>query len=177
VLLPIHIAFLHLVIDPACSVVFEAQPPEDDVMRRPPRAPTAPIFSREVVLLSLAQGAGVMVAVLALYAVALHTGRTEAASRALTFSAFLVANLGLIFVNRSWHTPVLGASLKDPTLWAVTGGAMAFLAIVLYVPPLAALFRFAPLGPLDVALCIGVGGLSVAWFEVFKWARRRRRKP
>src|SRR5579871_1750143 len=56
VLLPIHIAFLHLVIDPACSVVFEAQPEESDVMSRPPRDPGAPLFGRRVLGVSTLQG-------------------------------------------------------------------------------------------------------------------------
>lgn len=59
VLMPIHIAFLHLVIDPACSIVFEAQPEETDVMRRAPRSTRAPMFGRRVIGISVAQGAAV----------------------------------------------------------------------------------------------------------------------
>ena len=69
---------------------------------------------------------------------------------------------------------ITAASLKDMTLWGVTVGALLFLALVVYVPPLAHLFRFAPLGPLDVALCFGSGGLSVAWFEIVKRSGRAR---
>ena len=175
VLMPIHIAFLHLVIDPACSVVFEAQPEEADVMQRPPRAPQAPMFGRRVIGISVAQGAAVLVVVLAVYAVSLHLGQLESEARALTFATFLVANLGLIFTNRSWSRRVASSSLKDTTLWAVTLSALLFMAVVIYVPPLAHLFRFAPLGPLDVALCFGAGGLSVAWFEIVK--RNGRSRP
>ena len=172
VLMPIHIAFLHLVIDPACSVVFEAQPEEADVMQRPPRAPQAPMFGRRVIGLSVAQGAAVLLVVLAVYAVALHLGQVAAEARALTFATFLVANLGLIFTNRSWSQRIALASLNDTTLWAVTLGSLSFLALVIYVPPLARLFRFAPLGPVDVALCFGAGVLSVAWFEFVKRSGR-----
>jgi Ca2+-transporting ATPase len=172
--MPIHIAFLQLVIDPACSVVFEAQPEEADVMQRPPRDPKAPMFGKRVIGISIAQGAAVLVVVLAVYAVALHLGQLEAEARALTFATFLVANLGLIFTNRSWSQGITAASLKDMTLWGVTVGALLFLALVVYVPLLAHLFRFAPLGPLDVALCFGAGGLSVAWFEIVKRSGRTR---
>jgi len=174
VLMPIHIAFLHLVIDPACSVVFEAQPEEADVMQRPPRAPQAAMFGRRVIGISVAQGAAVLVAVLAVYALALQLGRVESEARALTFATFLIANLGLIFTNRSWSRRIASSSFKDTTLWAVTLGALLFLALVIYVPPLAHLFRFAPLGPLDVALCFGAGGVSVAWFEIVKRSGRAR---
>jgi len=106
--------------------------------------------------------------VLVVYAVALRLGQTDSEARALTFATFLVANLGLIFTNRSWSRRLGISSLKDTALWAVTLSAVLFLALVIYVPPLAHLFRFAPLGPLDVALCFGAGALSVAWFELVK---------
>ncbi len=174
VLMPIHIAFLHLVIDPACSVVFEAQPEEADVMRRPPRDSRAPLFGRRVIGLSSAQGASVLVVVLGVYFFSLRSGQTEAESRALTFATFLIANLGLIFTNRSWSRVIASSSLRDATLWAVAAGALLFLALIVYVPSLAHLFRFAALGPLDVALCFGAGALSITWFEVLKWGGRSR---
>lgn len=168
VLMPIHIAFLHLVIDPACSVVFEAQPEEENAMRRPPRAPKAPMFGRRVIGVSLAQGAAVLVVVIAVYALALQLGRPESEARALTFGTFLIANLGLIFTNRSWSQRAARWSLNDKPLWSVTLGAMLFLALVIYVPSLARLFRFAPLRVLDVALGLAAGALSVVWFEIAK---------
>jgi P-type Ca2+ transporter type 2C len=169
VLMPIHIAFLHLVIDPACSVVFEAQPEEADVMQRPPRDPRAPMFGRRVIGLSLAQGASVLGVVLAVYVVALQLGQAEAEVRALTFATLIISNIALVLTNRSWSRAILSSSLKDLTLWSVMGGALVFLAVVLYVPALAHLFRFTALGLVDVALCSGAGALSVAWFEVLKW--------
>ena len=48
VLLPIHVAFLHLIIDPACSIVLEAEPAEENVMKRPPRNPKEPLFGRKL---------------------------------------------------------------------------------------------------------------------------------
>lgn len=174
VLMPIHIAFMQLVIDPASSVIFEAQPEEADVMRRPPRDPRAPTFGRRVIGLSMAQGASVLVVVLAVYFVALRLGEVEAEVRALTFATFLIANVALIFTNRSW-SKIAMTSRSDTALWAVTGGALVFLALVVYVPFLAGLFRFAPLGPLDVAMCLGAGALSIAWFEIAKRVGRGRR--
>ncbi len=173
VLMPIHIAFLHLVIDPACSIVFEAQPAEGDLMSRPPRDPKVPMFGRQVILLSCAQGAAVLVVVLAVYALALRIGHGEVEARTLTFATFVIGNLALIFTNRSWSRVIASSSLKDVTLWVVTGGALVFLALVIYAPPLARVFRFAKLGRLDVLVCLGAGALSVAWFEIMKWARRR----
>jgi Ca2+-transporting ATPase len=173
VLMPIHIAFLHLIIDPACSVVFEAQPEESDVMRRPPRDPREPLFGGRMLGVSALQGASVLVVVLAVYVFGVHLRESEAEARALTFGAFLVSNLALIFTNRSWTRVIASSPLKDATLWVVTGGALVFLALVIYVPALASLFRFAPLGPADVALCFGAGALGITWFEILKLLGQR----
>ncbi|HEX8791638.1 MAG TPA: cation-translocating P-type ATPase [Polyangiaceae bacterium] len=175
VLLPIHVAFLHLVIDPACSVVFEGQPEEPNVMQRPPRDPKAPLFGRGVLGVSLVQGLSVLAVVVVVYALALRSGRPDAVARTLTFTTFLLANLALIFTNRSWSRVIAASPLRDVTLWAVVGGALSFLALVIYVPALAALFRFAPLRPLDVAVCVAASALAITWFEVAKLARWRRK--
>ncbi len=175
VLLPIHIAFLHLIIDPACSVVFEAEQEEADVMKRPPRDPRAPLFGRRALTLSLVQGAIVMVVVVAVFGIALHRGQSELESRGLTFTTFMVANLGLIFTNRSWSRSA-GTEPRphNQALWWVSGGAVAFLALVFVIPTLRGLFRFAPLHLVDLAICLGAGAASVLWFEVLKRVTVRR---
>jgi Ca2+-transporting ATPase len=175
VLLPVHIAFLHLVIDPACSVVFEAEPEEADVMLRPPRPRSEPLFGRRTIVLSLVQGAIVMATVLGVYAVALHRGQGELDARTLTFTTFMVANLGLIFTNRSWSgTGVASPRPANKALWWLTAIAPVLLALIIYVPGLRGLFRFAPLHPMDLVVCLTAGVSSVVWFEVFKVLSRRR---
>jgi Ca2+-transporting ATPase len=176
VLLPIHIAFLHLVIDPACSVVFEGQPEEADVMRRPPRDPHAPLFGRRLLTVSMLQGLAVLVVLLALYAFAVGTRRSADEVRTLTFLTFLLANVALMFTNRSWSRVILASSLRDATLWAVAGGAIGLLALVVYVPVLARLFGFAPLYPADLAAAALGAGLSITWFEITKLGGGARRR-
>jgi len=178
VLLPVHIVFLELIIDPACSVVFEAEPEEADVMTRPPRRPDAPLFGARTVGLSVLQGLSVLVILLGVYFVALKRGQSEEDARALTFTTLIVANLGLIFVNRSWSRTVL-ATLRSPNtaLWWVTGGALLFLGLALYVPFLQHLFRFSLLHPADVAICIAAGVVSIIWFEALKLVNRNKTVP
>src|SRR5574340_60054 len=176
ILLPVHIVFLELIIDPACSIAFEAEREERDVMRRPPRPVAEPLFVRRMIGLGLLQGVGVLLSVLAVFAVALQRSQGEAEARALAFSTLVVANLGLIFTNRSW-TRTIAATLRFPNaaLWWVTGGALLFLGLTLYVPGLRELFRFAALQPADLALCLAAGVASILWFEALKLFRRRRR--
>jgi P-type Ca2+ transporter type 2C len=87
----------------------------------------------------------------------------------------IVANLGLILINRSW-TRTIFSMLKSPNqaLWYVLGGAMIFLGLVLNVPFLRNLFLFERLGPKDLVICLGAGMVSIIWFEFLKILNRRR---
>ena len=168
-LTPAHIVFLELIINPTCSIVFEAEHAGPEVMREPPRPPGAPLFERRLLMLSLLQGAGVLLVMLAIFGLTLYRGLPENEARSLTFTALVIANLALVFTNRSW-TRSLWQTLRlpNPTLWRVTGAALLLLAIVLYVPPVRELFRFAPLHAPDLIFCVTAGVMSVLWFELFK---------
>ena len=178
VLTPVHIVFLEFVIDPACSIVFEAEPEEADVMSRPPRDPRQPMFSAQMIRLSLLQGIGVFVTVATVFAVALRLSESEVEARTLTFSTLVVAILALILTNRSWSRSIIDV-LRTPNkaLWWVSGGTLLALTLALAIPALRDLFQFAPLHVVDLALCAGVGVASVLWFEALKLVWRRRGRP
>lgn len=175
VLLPVHIVFLELIIDPACSVVFEAEPEEEKVMHRPPRDLREPLFDRQTIAFSLLQGVSVLLIVIAVFAVAMYRGQGEDDARALSFTTLIIANLGLILTNRSWSHVILH-TLRSPNaaLWWVSGGALFFLGAVLYIPFLRALFHFDTLHPIDLVICLAAGIVSILWFEGLKMARRGR---
>jgi len=174
-LLPVHIVFLELIIDPACSVVFEAEGEEADVMRRPPRDSRERLFGARTLGLSLTQGVAVLAMVALMFGVALARGSGEDEARALAFTTLIVANIGLILANRSWSQTIWSRfRYRNRALWWVAGGAAAFLAAALYVPALREVFRFARLSAVDVALCLVVGLTSILWFELLKVINRKR---
>ncbi len=174
ILEPVHVAFLELIIDPACSIVFEAEAEEADIMQRPPRPATEHLFNKRMVIMSLLQGFGVLVILLTIFAVALHRGQSEENARTLTFTALVIANLALIVANRSWSRTILAIlRTPNPAMWWVAGSAFVFLALVLYVPFLRALFHFSTLHPGDIGVCVGAGAVSIAWFETLKALDRR----
>jgi Ca2+-transporting ATPase len=176
VLLPVHIVFLELIIDPACSIVFEAEKEEEDIMTRPPRDPARPLFSYETVTYSIMQGLSVLIVVLAVFGISMYRGQDELDARALSFTTLIVANLGLIFSNRSWSMTVFKTFRRpNPALWWITLGALFFLGIVLYVPVVRDLFRFSTLHLPDLAICLSAGILSVFWIEGFKVYGRKGR--
>jgi P-type Ca2+ transporter type 2C len=169
VFFPVHVVLLELIIDPACSIAFEAEPEEADVMARPPRDPKEPLFGRRALELSLLQGLSVLVIVMAVFAVSLYRGQGEAEARALTYTTLIIANLGLILANRSWSRTILATlSSPNPALWWVVSGALIFLAMAIYVPFLRELFSFAYLHLIDVAICFMAGISSILWFEALK---------
>ena len=176
-LLPIHIVFLELVIDPSCSLIFEAEEAEPDVMRRPPRASEERLFTLKSVGLALVQGLTALAACVAVYLVA-RPIRGDAAARALTFAALVVSFVAVILANRSWAHSML-SSLRQPNtaLWWVLGGTTAFLALVLSWPVAQRLFHFAPIRGLDLVMACSAGFASILWFEGYKALQRHQRTP
>jgi Ca2+-transporting ATPase len=174
ILMPVHIVFLELIIDPACSIAFEAEPEEPGSMQRAPRKANEPLLSRRRIVLSALQGLGVLLFVFLVFGFARYRGESETAARTLAFAILVIGNLMLILANRSWTRSIL-ATLRTPnrSLWLVVLGAAALLVLVVYVPFLQTLFRFAPLHPLDVLVCLGGGVASLLWFEGWKLLRNK----
>lgn len=175
VLLPVQIVFLELIIDPSCSIVFEAEPAEANVMNRPPRSLKEPLFDRKTIVLSILQGISVLIIVLSIYTIALYQGSGDMEARTLSFTTLIVANIGLILTNRSWSRTIF-ATLHSPNkaLWWVIGGAFLFLGLVLYTEPLRNLFGFSVLNLGDLLMCLIAGFLSILWFEALKYIGKLR---
>jgi len=174
-LLPVHIVFLELIIDPACSLVFEAERAEPDIMRRRPRLQGERLFSAPTVVVAVLQGLSVLAACLAIFVLA-RGGHGPDAARALTFSALVVSLLAIILMNRSWtRSAIAMLGERNSALWWVVAGGVGVLAVVLSVEPVRALFSFAPLHARDVGLSLAAGLACLAWFELLKltsWWRR-----
>jgi Ca2+-transporting ATPase len=174
---PMHIAFLEMIIDPVCSLVFEAESGEADVMRRRPRSPTEPLFSRALILWSLLQGAFASALAAAIFIVALAQGMPEAEVRGLTFFSLVVMIFGLILVNRSFSAS-LATALRRPNraLVFVLFAVAAMLGLTLLWPFARDLFRFGPLHADDLALAALSGTIVLVCLEALKpiWRKRFR---
>ena len=146
ILLPVHIVFLELVIDPACSVVFESEPEEKHVMKRKPREMNKRLFDKNAAVLSLLQGFVVLAIIVVVFVSAL---------------------------NRSWtHTLIETFRTRNNSFWWILGGALLALGLVLYVPQLRSLFQFSALQPVDLIICLVAAVASMAWFEVYKGVKK-----
>jgi Ca2+-transporting ATPase len=174
-LLPVHILFLELIIDPACTVVFEAEEDEPDIMQRPPRRLEEPLFGRTMILSGLIQGLGILAVVVTIYAVMLTRGYGESVARMLAFVCMIIGNLGLIFANRSRkHSILKTIRIPNKALWWVTGGAAIFLTLVLSIPFLRDLFKFAPLNRWETVMIAFSGLASILIAESVKLKKIRK---
>ena len=173
-LTPVHIVFLEFVIDPACSIAFEAETSEEGAMKRPPRDPREPLFSLQMLGVSLALGASVLAAVCLAYWWAIERGLPVGEVRSIGFAAIVFGNLAMIHATRS-RDRVFFAALRNPNpaLWWITGGTLAALAACIYIPLIGDLFRFAPLSAGYAALSAAAGIAGVLWYEAYKALRPR----
>lgn len=179
VLMPAHILFLQLIIDPACSVVFEAEPLEPDAMKAPPRRKEQQLFDSAVMIRGLCQGIGLLILLLATYAgmrfFAPVASEQDELARTLTFVVLALANLALIHTNKSWgRTRWVGPGAFGTQLSWIAFATLAMLAIALFFPPVTQLFSFVTPAPVLLLFAFGIVALSVMWFEVVKWLIRMR---
>ena len=160
-LLPVHIAFIEMIIDPVSSIAFEAEPAEKNIMRRPPRAIASQLLSRTVIKKSVIQGLAAFSMVALFFLAASFAGRPEDETRSLTFLSLVLANSALILSNRSSAGSFREAvGQSNPTLWAVLGFDACVLSAIFAVPQIRAAFSFGPLLWSDIGLAIlAIAGL------------------
>jgi len=175
VLLPLQLALLELVIDPACSIVFEAEEHDPHLMSLPPRDPHAPLFGRTRLLISTLQGLAVLASVVMVYVWAMRGDRGNDVVRSLTFGTLVLSNLGLIVVNRSWRLSVLRTfkERSNHAIWWLLVVVPLVLVALLFVRPLRTALDFGAIAVTDLAVPILAAAASVVWFEAYKMIRWR----
>jgi Ca2+-transporting ATPase len=169
-LYPMHIAFLELIIDPACSLAFENEASEADAMHQPPRRPDTPLLDRATILRASLQGVIALLVVASAYWWAI-AALPEAQARAAGFAVLVTANLALIFSNLSRRRGALQGLYSANRIPRIVGGtAMVMLLLVLYVPGMAAAFKFGALPASALLAACALGLASIAGYEAVKRA-------
>ncbi len=157
VLLPAHIAFLHLIIEPVSSVAFEMEAAALDVMRRPPRNSQESLFNRQVWLPSFLRGFSILVALVVVFLFSLAEGAGEQSARTLVFVTLLGANV-MLMIKKFTLT-------KNRVAAGIVIGTILFLIMALYRPELRELLHFSSPNPYLIVGSFGVGVVSVLWAE------------
>ena len=174
ILFPVHIVFLQLIIDPACTLIFEADKAEDDVMKRKPRNLDAKLFDWPTIIKCLFQGGLTLAAVITVYLFIIRDQPVEIA-RALAFLTLVVCNMGMILSNRSLTKSGI-SMLREKNAafkWVMTG-TFVVMCIILTVPFLMRLFQFGPVSLGDFFLALAGGFLTTALMDFSKIKRVRR---
>lgn len=173
-LLPLHIVFMELIIDPICSVAFESEPEEAGVMQRPPRDPQKTFFGRQKIGRSVLYGLLALGAVMGVYFASLGEGHAPSEVRAIAFTSLILTNVALIItlLSRSrsfWHV------LREhhPSLRVILGVALSMLVALLYFPGLQAFFKFHNPGWIHFLPAIAGSGAVLVLLETIKWYRFR----
>jgi Ca2+-transporting ATPase len=169
-LYPLHVVLLELVVDPVCSLVFEAEPEDKDAMKKPPRAANESLFGRREILLALLQGTFVLTGVFGLYIWALDADWPVPEARALTFIALIVANLVLAFAD-SAEPGISFFDRRRIVFWTIGGSAAVVVCLVLYVPAIAEMFQLSAPDPQTIPIALGVALLTAGWFGFLRRAR------
>jgi Ca2+-transporting ATPase len=175
ILWPVHIVFLELIIDPACSIIFEAEKEEINAMNRPPKRMDEPFFGGKKILFSCLQGVGILIITLLVYFTGLRLGYGDEEVRAMTFTTLIVSNIAVILTNRSWTDNIFRiiATPNKAVLWVV-GGAIFFLVMILNIPFFLGLFQFHKLTLINIGLCVFAGLFTIVWFEIYKIIKLRK---
>lgn len=174
VLVPILIAMLELIIDPACSVVFAAEELDPKLMRRNPRKISEPIFHRKTLLISITQGLLAFASVAGAYFWAIATSLPETSVRSITFVTLVLSNVLLILVNRSWTLSLWQTirTRKNASLKWLFLGTTLLISLATFLPPIREALSLGAIGLVDMVVAVTLAIAGVAWFEIFKVARR-----
>jgi Ca2+-transporting ATPase len=174
---PIHIIFLELVMGPTCSIVYENEPIEKNTMLQKPRPFTATFFNWKELSTSIIQGLVITIGTLFCYQYAIYQGYNEEVTRTMVFVVLVTANIFLTLVNRSFHYSIFTTLLyKNNLVSIIIGITVAITGLLLYVAPLTKFFGFEHLNITQVSIAIGVGFLSVIWYELVKIVKRKTTK-
>jgi len=174
---PVHVIFLELIMGPTCSIIYENEPMEKNTMLQKPRPFTNTFFNIKELTTSIVQGLVITAGSLIIYQYAVRNGLNESLTRTMVFAVLISANIFLTLVNRSFYYPILTTlRYKNNMVLGIIIITIALVASLLYAPPLSRFFGFAPLNLPQLLLVIITGFLSVIWYEVVKYFKRRDHK-
>lgn len=170
ILLPGLVAFHEVIIDPACSVVFEEESADPNIMKEQPRPIKQRIFSRGEILLAAAQGLSVFFSSLVLFLYLMSNSRPEEEIRTMIFGTLMLSNIGLILTNRSRTLTILQTfrQRENPTVKWILSLASLIILLLITVAPLRTIFDLGAILPSDWLLMILSSIVPLVWYEIYK---------
>lgn len=169
---PVHIIFLEIIMGPTCSIIYENEPMESDLMLQKPRPMSNTFFNWREIFISIMQGLAITAGLLLVYQYCVRESCTESQTRTTVFLALITANIFMTLVNRSFHYSILTTiRYKNNLVPMIIGITIGITALLLWVPMFSQFFQFEMIATSQILLSIGVGMISVLWIEVYKLMR------
>ena len=173
---PVHVIFLELIMGPTCSIIYENEPMEKNTMIQQPRPLSTTFFNWKELTTSIIQGLAITAGTLFAYQYSIQQGFNESHTRTMAFTVLIAANIILTLVNRSFYYSVLTTlRYKNNLVLLIIAITVAITGLLLYIPVLAQFFKFVPLNPAELFISIGIGFVSVIWYEIIKWLKRNKK--
>lgn len=171
---PVHIIFLEIIMGPTCSIIYENEPLEKNTMLQKPKAITQTFFKWNELSISILQGMVITLGTLSIYQFSVFNDYDEALTRTLTFIVLITANILLTLINRSFYYSLLTTlKYKNKMIPFIIFTTIAIVSMMLFIQPITRFFEFETPTFSQLLLCICVGFVSVIWFEIVKWNKRR----
>ena len=176
ILLPALVAFHEVIIDPACSIVFEEEPPDPEIMTKPPRPIDSRLVGPREILLPSLLGFSVLIAVVGVFRYGITHSFTDGEVRSLCFSTLIFANLFLILCNRS-RTLTIVETLRNrrnrALPWILVAGFALAISLT-SIQSLGQLFSLSPISFFTYPATLALAYVSISWHDLLKIVRRQR---
>ena len=169
-LLPIHVVLLELIIDPTCSIVFERQPEEVDIMERKPRKSREALITSKLMTKAILQGLSIFIGSFGSYVYLFNNGHVESMARTFALAVIIFANLFLVYVNQSEKTFAISSffKTKDKVLWSINIGILIAFTVVIYSSFGNGLAKTLPLTAGQLIGSFGIAAVATLWWEFIK---------
>ena len=172
---PVHVIFLELIMGPTCSIIYENEPIEKNTMLKKPRPFSTTFFNWQELITSVAQGLMITVGTLSTYQYAVHEDYDQSLTRTMVFTVLITANIFLTLVNRSFYYSIFTTiRYKNNLVLLIISITVVMSTTLIYVSPLNSFFEFESLSVMQLGISIGIGLISVVWFEIVKFINRQK---
>lgn len=174
---PVHIIFLEIIMGPTCSIIYENEPMEDNLMLQKPRPLTTTFFNLKEITISIIQGLAITLGLLFVYQYCIRENCTENATRTIVFLTLIASNIFLTLANRSFYYSIFTTiKYKNNLVLLIIGVTLFITVLLLFVPQFSQFFMFDTVSIQHIGLSILVGGISVFWIEIYKGFKRLKKE-
>lgn len=162
---------------PTCSIIYENEPAEPNILLHPPRKKSSNIFTFSEVGVSVLQGVIITIGCLGIYQWSIYHEWTEQVTRTLVFTTLISSNVLLTLENRSFTYSIFHTLFyTNRLLIYIIGATISITAIILYVPIISNFFTLEAISPFQLSICLLIASISVLWMEIPKWIHRKNKK-